>query len=185
MQQLTGFREKKQPEPQKEVSHADFMLNEMQDMALDFHQETYYKRYMLTRLAYEAQHKAIKIIKAKQTTPLEISGPNMRQEAPMEPQFPEVNDAFHNPLDLQMPGGEEDVGEEAPNLDMDALWDNDGNKDDTFASPKPKKKEAAPVKMEELPSAFSAQEMVGQDFAVPAKIEEELFIRQDDILADD
>jgi hypothetical protein len=30
------------------------MIKEMQDMAIDFHEETYFKRYILAKLAYEA-----------------------------------------------------------------------------------------------------------------------------------
>jgi len=41
MQSLSGTREKKQSEPPVEVAHSDFVLKEMEDMALDFHQETY------------------------------------------------------------------------------------------------------------------------------------------------
>jgi hypothetical protein len=40
----------------------------MQDMALDFHEETYYKKYMAAKLAYEAQHYVLKknLLKIKQ-----------------------------------------------------------------------------------------------------------------------
>ena len=38
------------------MSHWDFLKKEAQDMAQDFHEETYQKRYMLAKLAYEAQH---------------------------------------------------------------------------------------------------------------------------------
>ena len=62
---LQGAREKKKPEPPKEIAHQDFMLKEMQDMAIDFHEETYYKRYKLAQLAYEAQSFLLKKMKAK------------------------------------------------------------------------------------------------------------------------
>jgi len=40
-------------------------MKEMQDMAHDFHSEIYFKRYMLTKLALEAQHKAIGMMERK------------------------------------------------------------------------------------------------------------------------
>ena len=58
-QSVSGQRERKREEPPKEVSHQDFVMKEMQDMAQDFHEETYWKRYMLTKLAYEAQSVAL------------------------------------------------------------------------------------------------------------------------------
>jgi len=65
MQSLAGHRERKREEPKKEVAHSDFLLKEMQDMAQDFHSETYYKRFVLAQLAYEAQAKAITIARDK------------------------------------------------------------------------------------------------------------------------
>ena len=41
IQTLSGSREKKRVEPPKELAHQDFMMKEMQDMALDFHSEIY------------------------------------------------------------------------------------------------------------------------------------------------
>jgi len=41
MNHLPGFRVKKMPEPKIEMAHQDFMLKEMQTMALDFHEEMY------------------------------------------------------------------------------------------------------------------------------------------------
>lgn len=65
MQGLSGQREKKRDEPPKEISHQDFMMKEMQDMAKDFHEETYFKRYMLAKLAYEAQSVVLKKLREK------------------------------------------------------------------------------------------------------------------------
>lgn len=53
----------------------------MQDMAQDFHEETYHKRYMLTKLAYEAQSVAIRKMKEKAKNDKsfevkEFAGPN-------------------------------------------------------------------------------------------------------------
>lgn len=65
MQGLSGQREKKREEPPKEISHQDFMMKEMQDMAKDFHEETYFKRFVLAKLAYEAQSVVLKKLRAR------------------------------------------------------------------------------------------------------------------------
>ena len=80
MQSLSGQREKKREEPRKEISHQDFLMKEMQDMAQDFHEETYFKRYMLTKLAYEAQSVALQKMRDRAKNDKEyqvkvISGP--------------------------------------------------------------------------------------------------------------
>ena len=52
---LAGQREKKKAEPKKEMAHQDFLLEEMRQVALDVHEEHFYKRSMLARLAVEAK----------------------------------------------------------------------------------------------------------------------------------
>ena len=57
------------------------MMKEMQDMALDFHSETYQKRYTLAKLAYEAQNVVIRKMNSKARKNeglLVISGRNER-----------------------------------------------------------------------------------------------------------
>lgn len=47
------------------MAHQDFLIKEMQDMAQDFREEAYTKRYILAKLAYEAQAKALERMKTK------------------------------------------------------------------------------------------------------------------------
>jgi len=80
-QSVSGQRERKREEPPKEVAHQDFLMKEMQDMAQDFHEETYFKRYMLAKLAYEAQSVALQKMRnraknSKESAVKVISGPN-------------------------------------------------------------------------------------------------------------
>jgi len=51
---MPGSRDLRKEEPPKQIAHRDFLLREIQDMALDFHEETYQKRYILAKLANEA-----------------------------------------------------------------------------------------------------------------------------------
>lgn len=41
LRQLPGNRDVRREEPPKEVSHDDFLLREVQDMAIDLHEEAY------------------------------------------------------------------------------------------------------------------------------------------------
>ena len=84
---MPGNREVRRPEPAKEVAHQDFLLKEMQDMAQDFREEAYYKRYMLTKLAYEAQAKALVLIDQRAKKDLGaktkvITGPTSNDQNP-------------------------------------------------------------------------------------------------------
>ena len=74
----------------------------MQDMAQDFREETYSKRYILAKLAYEAQAKALERIKAKAAedkgAPVQvISGPGgEREDAQEEDEMNNMNDINDN-----------------------------------------------------------------------------------------
>ena len=59
----------------------DFVLKEMMDVAQDVHEERYYKRYILAKLAHEAQAKVIsmgreKMLKSKKDETKAITGPS-------------------------------------------------------------------------------------------------------------
>jgi hypothetical protein len=127
---LQGTREKKRPEPPKEIAHQDFMLKEMQDMAIDFHEETYLKRYKLAQLAYEAQSFLLKKVKAKNQKDGDKKNQNLDAHVidssrivnvppnpkPIGADFnpfpiaPEINDPFPNDQDfMAVPGIENDI----------------------------------------------------------------------------
>lgn len=152
MQTFAGSRDKKREEPSKEVAHSDFLLKEMQDMAQDFHQETYYKRFVLAKLAYEAQYAAIKMLKRKtladkQKQIKEITGPNgampsnLLDQSPerllgAEPRsrleqhaivaFPQEQSDLGGALDaLEEPEKEDELYGQPPH-DLDELWASGG-----------------------------------------------------------
>lgn len=99
---MPGTREIRKDEPPKEMAHEDFLIKEMQDMAQDFREETYSKRYILAKLAYEAQAKALEWIKAKAAddkgAPVQvISGPGgEREDAQEEDELNNMNDMNDN-----------------------------------------------------------------------------------------
>ena len=90
-------------------------------MAQDFHEETYFKRYMLAKLAYEAQHvmqekMKNKILKEKEiriySGPAEIIPKVNYKIIKKEPQ----QDILHeNPLDIL---ADDDFGQAQPNLSI-------------------------------------------------------------------
>ena len=141
MQTLPGSRDKKREEPPKELAHSDFLLKEMTDMAQDFHEESYYKRYTLAKLAYEAQHVAIQIFrrKAQDKAGLKVfTGPdgaadaqiqdldqmdarNGLEDHPMVP-YPGEPDGLDNPLDALQDAEGNDALFGAPHLNVDDLW---------------------------------------------------------------
>jgi len=41
LKHMPGCREIKKEEPKRQIAHYDFLMLEMQDMAIDFHEETY------------------------------------------------------------------------------------------------------------------------------------------------
>lgn len=65
-QNYGGKRERKILEPSVEATQEDFMLTEMQNMAIDFEEEKIHKRVLQIRLAREAQRKIAEKINKNQ-----------------------------------------------------------------------------------------------------------------------
>ena len=129
MQGLSGHRERKRRiEPKKEMAHMDFVLKEMLDVAQDVHEERYYKRYILAKLAHEAQAKVIskgraKILESRKEETKVITGPSgaLPLNTGVENR---QNEVFDEPVANTMPAawqeGEDGlVGWLPPAVDMD------------------------------------------------------------------
>lgn len=103
-QNYGGKREWKWPEPVVEATHEDFMLTEMENMALDFEEEKMHKRILMIRLARDAQRViAAKVNKHKhvvnQLPPEEAKGPMIIKDDFDEPFNP--NEVMPDPNKLQ------------------------------------------------------------------------------------
>ena len=61
----SALRFKKHPEPDLHSSHQDFLLEEMQDMAIDFQEETRSKRIIALQLSREAQRELARRVSLK------------------------------------------------------------------------------------------------------------------------
>jgi hypothetical protein len=61
----SALRFKKHPEPELHASHQDFLLEEMQDMAIDFQEETRSKRIIALQLSREAQRELARRVSLK------------------------------------------------------------------------------------------------------------------------
>jgi hypothetical protein len=61
----SALRFKKHAEPDLHASHQDFLLEEMQDMAIDFQEETRSKRIIALQLSREAQRELARRVSLK------------------------------------------------------------------------------------------------------------------------
>lgn len=129
---LPGSRELRRDEPPKEVAHQDFLLMEMQDLALDMHEEAYYKRYMAGRLAYEAQAAVLKKLKPPEVieSPYKSESAQQLKEdvIPVDPEPPEEPIPLPEPMLDDFLDGDFPVGPPAQptNLFDDFLNDPQG-----------------------------------------------------------
>lgn len=125
-------------------------------MAQDFHQETYYKRYTLTKLAYEAQYVCLKKMEKKLTKDTtfkikEITGPNGETEGKKKEispylksdekrlnphaiiNYPQEQNGLDNPLDA-LNDREKDLFAQPELGDFNDFMDIGGEKDELIKS---------------------------------------------------
>ena len=83
----SALRYKKHPEPELRASHQDFMLEEMQDMAIDFQEETRSKRIIALQLSREAQREVARRVSvrlAEEQRLKEVEEQKKREKAVMQ-----------------------------------------------------------------------------------------------------
>ena len=111
-------------------------------MAQDFHEETYFKRYMLTKLAYEAQSVALKRMRKRAKNDKEsqvkvISGPKGAEDEALNRSF--VENQANKPIDgdfLAGPGPRQSLTIQTGHNGFPEV-DNHGNSPDAFLDRRP------------------------------------------------